>query len=134
MSADNPTGPVPTWFPLRRQLLDSSVWEEKPIVRVLWVTLLLVASEPGRRGTVDITLRSLAGRACLSPEETTEAMAVLTAEDPSSRTKHAGGRRVELIDPARDWGWRLVNWESFQKDQEAAAKIARQRANRDAKR
>ena len=47
-------GPAPTWFPLRRQLLDSSVWEENPIVCKLWVTLLLVASEPGRRGTADI--------------------------------------------------------------------------------
>lgn len=124
-------GPAPSWFPLRRQLLDSSVWEESPTVRVLWITLLLVASEPGRRGTVDVTLRSLAARACLSPEETRAALDVLMGPDPRSRTKAAEGRRVEALDPSRDWGWRLVNWERYEKDRDAAGSTLRSRRIRE---
>ena len=106
-------GPAPSWFPLRRQLLDSSVWEENPTVCKLWVTLLLVASEPGRRGNADMTVRALAGRACLSPEETRAALDVLLAPDQRSRSRAAEGRRIEPIDPDRDWGWRLVNWDQY---------------------
>ena len=125
-------GPAPTWFPLRRQLLESSVWEEDPTVRVLWVALLLIASEPGRRGTVDMTLRCLAGRACLPLEDTSKALAVLTAPDPRSRTKTADGRRVQLLDTARDWGWRVVNWEAFERDRAAAGSTLRSRRHREA--
>ena len=123
-------GPAPSWFPLRRQLLDSSVWEENPTVCKLWVTLLLVASEPGRRGTADMTVRALAGRACLSPEETRAALDVLLAPDQRSRSKAAEGRRIEPIDPDRDWGWRLVNWDQYERDRESAGAAIRMRRHR----
>lgn len=123
-------GPAPSWFPLRRQILDSSVWEESAVVCKLWVTLLLIGSEPGRRGTADMTPRALAARACMTLEETTAALDVLMAPDPRSRSRNADGRRLELLDPARSWGWRLVNWEKYEKAQAAAGSTVRSREHR----
>lgn len=118
------------FVPILRQLLESSVWEADLRVRVLWITMLMISSEPARRGTVDMTVRALAGRACLSPEDTAYALGVLAAEDPSSRTKANGGRRVELLDPERDWGWKILNWGLYEKARArmlGAARVARHR-------
>ena len=112
MSAE--TAPYNPIVFMSRQLLDSSVWEEDPRVRVLWVTLLFIASEPGRRGTIDMTVRALAGRACLSPEDTRYALDVLMAPDAASRSRENDGRRVVPLDPARGWGWKLVNWQDYE--------------------
>lgn len=121
--------PVP-FVPISRQLLDSSVWETDLRVRVLWITLLMIAAEPARRGTVDMTIRSLAGRAAMSPEDTRYALRVLEEPDPESRTKGSNGRRIERIDPDREWGWRILNWAAYEADRErmlGAARKARQR-------
>lgn len=34
----------------------------------------------------------------------------LMASDPRSRSRNDDGRRIELLDPGRDWGWRIVNY------------------------
>lgn len=125
------THPPATYTPVSRRLLDSSVWEADPTVRVLWVTMLIIASEPGRRGTVDMTLRALAGRACLTVEQTRAALDVLAAPDLNSRSREHEGRRVALLDAHRDWGWRLLNWPSYEADRArmlAASRQARFRA------
>ncbi len=131
MAHDKPGRERP-WFPLRRQILDSSVWEENPTVRVLWITMLLVASEPGRRGVVDMTVRALAGRACLSPEDTRAALDVLLAPDPASRSTTEYGRRLEALDDHREWGWRIVNWEAYQRDECAMGSTLRSGRHRNA--
>ena len=123
-------GPAPTWIPLRRQLLDSSIWEEDAVVCKLWVTLLIVGSEPGRRGTVDITHRALAARACMSVEDVSAALAVLMAPDSQSRSRVADGRRVVALDGERSWGWRIVNWEQYEKDMKEAGSTMRSRERR----
>lgn len=123
-------GPAPTWIPLRRQLLDSSIWEENAVVCKLWVTLLIVGSEPGRRGTIDMTPRALAARACMSVEEVSAALEVLMAPDPRSRSRVSEGRRVELLDKERSWGGRLVNWEAYEETMAAAGATMRSRKRR----
>jgi hypothetical protein len=116
---------------IRRQLLESSVWEdENPWVRVLWVTILMVADEPGRDGRVDMTVRALAGRACMSEDATLTALATLTAPDPKSRSKKSDGRRLQLIDPERTWGWGVVNWEEYQADRKRFSDAIRKREER----
>jgi hypothetical protein len=128
---DSDSSPVPTYTPIMRQILDSSVWEADVRARVLWITMLVTASEPGRRGTVDMTLRALAGRACLPVEDTIDALAVLSSPDPTSRTRAEEGRRIVLLDATgRDWGWRIVNWEKYAKAQERMYAAARQKSLR----
>ena len=105
--------PIP-FVPISRQLLDSSVWETDLRVRVLWITMLMTAAEPARRGTVDMTVRALAGRAAMSPEDVRWALNVLESPDPHSRTPGNDGRRIERMDEHRDWGWRILNWGEYQ--------------------
>lgn len=107
-------GPSQPFASISRQLLDSSVWETDLRVRVLWITILVTAAEPGRKGVIDMTVRALAGRACMSPEDTRYALDVLLAPDPNSRTTDHEGRRIELLDTGRNWGWRVLNWESHE--------------------
>lgn len=109
-------GPVRTWTPIRRALIESSLWREPPHVCKLWVTMLIVASEPGRGGDVDLRLDDLAWRAKMPEDLTLAALAVLAAPDPDSRTRTLDGRRIVPIEPGRSWGWRIVNWNAHQID------------------
>jgi 5-carboxymethyl-2-hydroxymuconate isomerase len=116
---------------IRRQLLESSVWEdENPWVRVLWVTILMIADEPGRDGAVDMTVRALAGRACMSEADTKIAVATLMAPDPKSRSKKCEGRRLILLDEDRQWGWEVVNWPEYQADRKRFSDALRKREER----
>jgi hypothetical protein len=110
MVASKDAPPVTPWTPIERQLIESSVWEADPVVCKLWVTMLIIASEPGRNGEIDMTVRLLAARAVLPVESTIAALATLSAPDPGSRSREEAGRRIVPLDPGRDWGWRLVTW------------------------
>lgn len=61
------------------------------------------------RGVVDMTPFSISRRTGIPLEIIEAGIAVLAAPDPRSRSKEADGRRIVLLDPGRDWGWRLVN-------------------------
>lgn len=116
---------------IRRQLLESSVWEDQnPWVRVLWVTILMIADEPGRDGTVDMTVRALAGRACMSEGDTAIALETLMAPDTKSRSKKEGGRRLTLLESDRPWGWDVVNWPEYQADRKRFSDALRKREER----
>jgi len=121
---EQPT-PIP-FVPISRQLLDSSVWETDLRVRVLWITMLMTAAEPARRGTVDMTIRALSGRAAMSPEDVRYALDVLESPDPHSRTPGNDGRRIERIDAHREWGWRILNWSEYEDARERMLNAARQ--------
>ena len=41
------------------------------------------------------------------------AIELLEAADPHSRSKDDNGRRIIPIDPARNWGWKIVNYEFY---------------------
>jgi hypothetical protein len=123
-------GPVP-FVPISRQLLDSSVWEADLRVRVLWITMLMTASEPARRGTVDMTVRALAGRAAMSPEDVRFALEVLESPDEGSRTPAHDGRRLVRIDSHRDWGWRILNWGEYEAARERMLNTARKARQRE---
>ena len=126
MPDPQPQAPALPWTPIMRQLIESSIWESDPAVRVLWVTMLIVASEPGRRGVVDMTVGSLAGRARLSEEQTLAGLAVLMSPDPDSRNQTEEGRRVALLDVTRTWGWRILNWEAYEAARASAFNASRQ--------
>jgi len=43
----------------------------------------------------------------------TEGIKILQSPDPQSRTPDEEGRRIVLLDPARSWGWRIVNHKKY---------------------
>lgn len=83
-------------------ILDSTVWQTPPHVRLVWITMLAMAD---RHGVVEASVPGLAIRAGVERRLCDEALEVLSAPDPDSRTPDADGRRIEKV----DGGWRLIN-------------------------
>lgn len=61
------------------------------------------------QGEIDMSAGAIARRTGIPREIIDHGLAVLSTPDPDSRTPDDDGRRIVLLDPARPWGWRLVN-------------------------
>jgi hypothetical protein len=68
-------------------------------------------------GVIDMTLEAIAAETTIPLEVLQKGLAVLMAPDRGSRTPDEEGRRVELLDDRRDWGWRLMNYQKYRKMQ-----------------
>lgn len=122
------------WSPLDAKLLDSGICSADLPTRWLWVAMLLLASERGAKGSVDMTAEALSRRANLSLDETMRALDALLAPDTLSRTLEAAGRRIVPLDPARPWGWRVVGWENGDRARQLAQTSIRVQRHRAKKR
>lgn len=76
----------------------------------LWPVFLL---ECDMAGHVDVHPGVLSRRWGVPEATIREALATWAAPDPDSKTPGEDGRRVVLLDPARSWGWRVVNFEKY---------------------
>ena len=84
-------------------LLTSSIWTtQTKEARILWVTML---SSKNKDQVVTASLPGLARLANLTLPETQEALEVLKAPDPFSRTKDEDGRKIVEV----TGGWKLLN-------------------------
>ena len=87
-------------------ILDSTVWDASPEVRVVWITLLAMAD---RDGLVEASVPGLAKRAGVVRQHVEEALALFQSPDPDSRTKAHDGRRIAET----DGGWVLLNHDKY---------------------
>ena len=110
---------MPGYVKLFGSILESTIWLESPVVRVVWITLLAMAD---RDGIVEASIPGLAKRAGVDRSECERAMACFQAPDRDSRTKTNDGRRIEVV----DGGWRLLNYEAYR--DKASAEEAREKA------
>ncbi len=83
-------------------ILDSTIWQEPPQTKILWITMLAMSD---RNGEVHASVPGLAKRAGITLPECERGIACLMAPDAYSRTKDHEGRRVGVI----DGGWALLN-------------------------
>jgi hypothetical protein len=99
-----------SWFKLQGRLLESSVWEEDPATRIVWITLLALAQKVESRndgpGVVLITPGNLIRKAFVSKAEFEHAIERLTAPDPLSRTN---APRLEVLPN----GYRIPAFEQY---------------------
>ena len=93
------------------QIFDSSI-AENPDVRVTFMDMLILAN---RHGVVDMTHEAIARRTNRPLELIRSTIAIIEQPDPSSRTPHADGCRIKRLDAHRDWGWMIVNYDTFNK-------------------
>ena len=70
-------------------------------------------------GIIDMTPQAIAARTSIPLEIIEKGMKILEAPDPYSRTPDQEGRRIELIDAHRPWGWHIVNHEKYMRMQDA---------------
>lgn len=93
------------YTPLYDHMLSGTLYGRWPHTGI-WACLLSRAS---REGLLDEVPASLAAAIGVSVEVLLGCIDDFMQPDPGSRTKDHDGRRLELIDPNRDWGWRIVN-------------------------
>jgi hypothetical protein len=70
-------------------------------------------------GMVDMTPPAIAARTSIPLEIITKGLSILESPDPYSRTPSQEGRRIELIDAHRPWGWHIVNHHKYQHMQDS---------------
>lgn len=78
-----------------------------------WSLFVFLLAHADREGFVDMHPSAIARRSGMSEEAVRGGLSVLTSPDPQSRSADHEGRRLELIDSHRDWGWRIVNYEHY---------------------
>lgn len=78
-----------------------------------WATLVFLLAHCDPDGTVDLHPRAIVRKSGLPADVVARGLAILEAEDPESRSSAESGRRLVRIDPAREWGWRIVNHASY---------------------
>lgn len=86
----------------------------------------------GKDGTVDKHFRAISEETGLSMDEVKEAIAVLEAPDPESRSPDENGSRLVRMDEHRVWGWRIVNYGKYrairsEEDRAEQNRLAQQR-------
>jgi hypothetical protein len=79
---------------------------------------LLILSDS--EGVVDMTAEAISRRTTIPAHIIAKGLAVLILPDPHSRSQDCEGRRIELINDARPWGWRIVNYKHY-RDMRTAA-------------
>ena len=89
----------------------------------LWPVLLALAD---KNGEIDATPTYLASITGLEADEIQACLDRFCGPDPLSRSAEAGGARLVLLDPARPWGWRVVNHRKYREQARLAAKNARE--------
>lgn len=70
-------------------------------------------------GMIDMTPQAIASRTSIPLHIIEKGIKILEAPDPYSRTPDQEGRRIELIDAHRPWGWHLVNHAKYTALQDA---------------
>lgn len=64
-------------------------------------------------GVVDMTPQAMAARTSIPLEIIAKGIELLMKPDKYSRTPGCDGRRIELIDDERPWGWHIVNYDKY---------------------
>lgn len=63
----------------------------------------------------DRHFRAISDETGIPVERVRAAIVTLESPDPESRTPDEEGRRIVRLDPHRDWGWRIVNFDKYRK-------------------
>jgi hypothetical protein len=96
---------VSGYTPVFSSVFDGTLHGRWPHTGV-WLCLLAMTD---RHGHIDRAPRAIASDIGIDVPVLLECIADFCAPDPDSRTAESDGRRMELIDPERPWGWRIVN-------------------------
>lgn len=94
------------WFKIQQRIFDSTLWEEDPGTRILWLTLLCEAQKVENMkhwpGCVKMAPNALRRAANLTPEQFEKSMERLLSPDEYSRTNPGKPRLVAI-----EGGWEI---------------------------
>lgn len=89
----------------------------------VWASILPLCD---KHGHIDYTAEAIAAVTGWPLDLLKRGLDGLCQPDPHSRSDSEDGRRLGLIDPARSWGWRVVNHTKYREKARLAAKSARE--------
>lgn len=98
---------------LFEQMYDGTLGTRGPWQALVTFQQLIILADPD--GIIDMTREAIARRTTIPLEIITVGIAALEEPDPQSRTPVAEGRRITRLDPDRDWGWHITNYELYKK-------------------
>lgn len=78
-----------------------------------WAVFVFLLAHADADGVVDMTPAAISRRSGLPMGEVLEGLGMLEAPDPASRSEAEEGRRLLRLDSHRDWGWSIVNYQSY---------------------
>lgn len=116
-----------TFVKVFSSILDSTVWLTPKHVRLVWMTMMVMAD---RDGVVEASVPGLANRAGVTREECDEALEMFLSPDPDSRTPDEEGRRIRKV----DGGWELINHSKYRDRMNAEERKERDAARKNKKR
>jgi hypothetical protein len=97
-----------------------------------WLFMLALAD---KHGVVDMTPHYISSVTGMPVADLTACIEKFMQPDPYSRTMVEQGRRLVLLDPERQWGWRIVNFHLYREKARLQAKdAARTESGKDAER
>lgn len=105
------------YTPVFRAVFDGTLHGRWPQTGV-WLALLAMSD---RHGNIDRSPQAIASDIGIGVDQLLECIAEFCAPDPMSRTREFDGRRLELIDPVRPWGWRVLNHGKYREKARKAA-------------
>lgn len=91
---------------VHQSFFDSSINDTDPVTRLIFIGMIVLSDKEGR---LDVTSQSLARRLNVDHDSVVRAIGILMSPDQLSRSAAEDGRRIVPIDPARSWGWVVVN-------------------------
>jgi hypothetical protein len=97
-----------------RQIFKSSIAANYE-VRHIFMDLCLLCD---RHGIIDMTYDAIARETGVPLEKIIVAISDLMREDFESRSRREEGARLVRLDPARPWGWRIVNHAKYRSKEE----------------
>lgn len=111
------------YVPIFRTVFDGTLHGRWPHTG-LWLALLAMADQHGR---IDRSPQAIASDIGIAVEELCSCIAEFCSPDPMSRSRENDGRRLELIDAQRPWGWRVINHGVYRERARLMAKAGRER-------
>lgn len=90
-------------------MYDGSLYGQWEAIVTFQQMIVLADSE----GFVDITPQAMAARTSIPLEIIQRGIELLSQPDQYSRTPDCDGKRIELVDDNRPWGWRIVNYVKY---------------------
>lgn len=91
---------------IHESFFNSSIVETDLETRFIFIAMIVLSDKDGR---LDVTRPALARRINVPVETIDRAIEALSSPDELSRTADSDGRRIVPIDPARTWGWIVLN-------------------------
>jgi len=99
-----------------RTIFDGSLYGKfEPTV--VFLAMLVLAE---RNGNVDMTAEAIAARVGYPLAIVKRGLEELEKPDPASRSPEEEGRRIIRLDEHRAWGWKITNYEKYDKIRTAA--------------